>query len=127
MHMARADAPPGHPYLTIDLDKIEHNARAIVGLCARHGIQVTGVTKVTSGYPAIARAMLRGGVTSIGESRLENITRLKDAGVGAVEMLVRLPALSGVDAVVELVDVSLNSEFVVLERLGAAAARRGRV
>jgi len=126
MPMVRTEAPPGHPYLTIDLDKIEHNARVIVGLCARHGIQVTGVTKATAGHPDVARALLRGGVTSIGESRLENITRLKEAGVGAVEMLVRLPPLSGVDAVVDLVDVSLASELVVLERLGAAAVRRGR-
>jgi predicted amino acid racemase len=127
MHILRADAPPGHPYVTVDLDKIEHNTRVIVGLCARHGIKVTGVTKVTAGHPDVARAMLRGGVTSIGESRLENITRLKDAGVGAVEMLVRLPPLSGVDAVVDLVDVSVASEFTVLQRLGAAAVRRGHV
>ena len=71
------------PYLTIDLAKIEHNARAIVGLCNQYGIQVTGVTKATCGHPGVARAMLRGGVISIADSRIENIQRLRAAGVDA--------------------------------------------
>ena len=46
------------PYLTIDLAKIEHNARTITTLCARHGIATTGVTKGTCGHPEVARARL---------------------------------------------------------------------
>jgi len=114
------------PYLTIDRDKIEHNARTVVGLCARHGIAVTGVTKATCGNPDVARAMLRGGVSSIGESHLDNIERLKAAGVQTSYMLLQLPPLSGVDAVVAAADVSLNSELSVLEGLSEAARRRGR-
>ncbi len=115
------------PYLTIDLDKIEHNARAIVALCAEHGISVTGVTKGVCGHPDVARAMLRGGVASIGESHLENVRRLRSAGVDTSYMLLRLPPLSEVDEVVELADVSLNSELAVLGALSQAAQRRGRV
>ena len=63
----------GRPWVAIDRAKIEENTRAIVGLCARHGISVTGVTKGTCGSPQVARAMLRGGVASLGESRLENV------------------------------------------------------
>jgi predicted amino acid racemase len=115
------------PYVTIDLDKLERNARAIVALAGSHGIEVTGVTKCTCGHPEVARAMLRGGVTAIGESRIENIHRLKAAGVQAACWLLRIPPLSEVDAVVASVDVSLNSELPVLERLSEAARRRGRV
>jgi predicted amino acid racemase len=113
------------PYVTIDLDKLEHNARAIVGLARSHGIEVTGVTKCACGHPEVARAMLRGGVIAIGESRIENIHRLKAAGVQAAYWLLRIPPLSEVDAVVASVDVSLNSELPVLERLSEAALRRG--
>ena len=115
------------PYLTIDLDAIEHNARTVVDLCARHGISVTGVTKGVGGHPGVAAAMLRGGVVSIGESHLENIRRLRGAGVNTSFMLLRLPALSDVEEVVEIVDVSLNSEPAVLEGLSKAAERRGRI
>jgi len=116
-----------YPYLTIDLAKIEHNARTIVGLCRRHGVEVTGVTKGTCGHPEVAKAMLRGGVSSIGESRMENIRRLKGAGVRSPCVLIRVPPLSGVDQVVEAVDLSLNSELSVLAALSEAARRRGRI
>jgi predicted amino acid racemase len=113
--------------VTIDLDRIEHNARTIVDLCAGHGITVTGVIKGTAGHPEIARAMLRGGVASIGDSQLVNIQRLRAAGVRCSTMLLRLPALSEVDGVVDAADVSLNSELSTLQALSAAAVRRGRV
>jgi predicted amino acid racemase len=116
-----------YPYLTIDLDKIEENARAIVALCRQHGIEVTGVTKGVCGHPEIAKAMLRGGVTSIGESRFENIHRLRSGGVDAPCMLLRVPPLSGVDEVLASADVSLNSELPVLAGLSETAERLGRV
>ncbi|MDJ0868157.1 MAG: alanine/ornithine racemase family PLP-dependent enzyme [Myxococcota bacterium] len=116
----------GRPYLTIDLRAVERNARAVVALCGRHGIAVTGVTKCTCGSPAVARAMLRGGVTSIGESRMENVQRLRAAGVDAPLMMLRIPPLSRVHEVAASVDLSLNSELAVLAGLSEAAARRGR-
>jgi predicted amino acid racemase len=112
------------PYLTIDLAKIEHNAHAIVELCRQQGITVAGVTKATCGHPEVARAMLRGGVTALADSRLENIWRMREAGIRASYMLLRLPSLSQIDAVAALVDISLNSEVVVLQALSAAACRR---
>ena len=115
------------PFVTIDVTKIEHNARSIVRLCAAHGIDVVGVTKGTCGHPDVAKAMLRGGVSSIGESRMENIRRLKAEGVETSYMLLRIPPLSEVDEVAKSVDVSLNSELSVLSGLSEAAGRRGRV
>ena len=117
----------GRPWVSVDLVKVEENARAISGSCARRGIAVTGVTKGTCGSPPVARAMLRGGVSSLGESRLENVARLREAGVEAPVMLLRVPALSRVDDVVEAAELSLGSELVVLEGLADAARRRGRV
>ncbi len=116
-----------YPCLSIDLDKIERNARCVVDLCRGHGIEVTGVTKVVCGHPEVAGAMLRGGVSSIADSRLENIHRLKKAGIETRYMLLRLPPLSGAEAVVESVSVSLNSELAVLEALSREAIKRERV
>jgi len=58
---------------------------------------------------------------------MENIGRLKAAGVRGPYVLIRIPPLSGVDEVVEAVDLSLNSELSVLAALSEAARRRGRV
>ncbi len=116
----------GRPVLTVHLDRIEHNARAIVALCREHGIAVTGVTKGTCGLPEVARAMLRGGVESIGESRIENVQRLRRAGISAPLLMLRIPPLSRAEEVVACVEVSLNSELAVLRALSEAALRRGR-
>jgi predicted amino acid racemase len=113
------------PCLRIDLGKIEHNARSIVTLCARYGIDVTGVTKGSCGDPEVARAMLRGGVSSIGESRVANIERLRRSGIATRYVMLRIPSLSKADEIVAAVDVSMNSELAVVSALSAAAARRG--
>jgi predicted amino acid racemase len=115
------------PYLTIDLDKIEHNAGTITSLCRTQGIRVTGVTKCTCGHPEVAKAMLRGGVSEIADSRLENIHRMQAAGVESPFTLLRLPALSNVDRVLGSVALSLNSELPILEALSMAACRRSQV
>lgn len=48
--------------VTMDLDKIEHNARAIVSLCRTHDIEVTGVVRGVCGQANVGSAMLRDGV-----------------------------------------------------------------
>ena len=48
------------PQISIDLARIEHNARTVVDLCKSSGITPFGVTKGTCGMPQVARAMLRG-------------------------------------------------------------------
>ncbi len=115
----------GSPYLTIDLDKVEHNARTIVSVCEERGIAVTGVTKGACGAPEVGRAMLRGGVTSLGDSRLENLEALRRAGIDAPLMMLRVPSLSRVAEVVRLSDLSLHSELAVLRELAAASKRAG--
>ena len=117
---------PG-PQVTIDLEKIEHNARTVVSWCAEAGISIFGVTKGSCGMPQVARAMLRGGVKGLGESRLENIRRLRESGIEAPVMLLRSPPLSLIDEVIRSVDISLNSELTVIRELSRVAERMGRV
>ena len=70
--------------------------------------------------------MLSGGVRGLGESRLENIERLRDACVAAPIWLLRAPTPELADDVVRLADVSLESELVTLRALDAAAAAQGK-
>jgi len=109
------------PKITIDLSRIERNAMAVVKRCAQSGIQVFGVTKGTCGMPQVARAMLRGGVTGIGESRFENIRRLRASGIDAPIMLLRSPPLSLIEEVIKTVDISLNSELATIRELSRMA------
>lgn len=112
------------PSITISLQKITHNAAKLCRLCAEHGVGITGVSKGVWGNPDIAQAMLDGGVESIAESRLGNISRLRAAGINCPLWLLRLPALSEVDQVVTSVDLSLNSELSVISALSDAALQQ---
>ncbi len=111
------------PRLEIDLDKIQHNARTLVELLAKRGISVTGVTKATLGSPEIAGALLRAGVSSLGDSRIENIEAMRRARVPASMTLIRSPMLGQVDRVVTHADVSFNTELDVISKLSSAAQK----
>lgn len=115
------------PQISIDLARIEHNARTVVDLCRGAGITPFGVTKGTCGMPQVARAMLRGGVAGIAESRFENIRRLRDAGIDCPIMLLRSPPLTRVEELVRTVDISLQSELQLMREISRVAERLGRV
>lgn len=114
------------PAVTIDLDRIERNARAITTRAAQDGIGIFGVTKGVCGMPQVARAMLRGGVRGLAESRFENIRRLRESGIDAPIMLLRSPPLVRVEELVRSVDVSLQSELPLIREISKIAERHGK-
>ena len=115
------------PRLEIDLAKIGHNVRSVIRLYRPKGVGFIGVTKGVLGEPAIARTYLRNGIEVIGDSRLANLRRLREAGLTCPLVLLRPPARGAADDVVETADLSLNTEPAVIGELSAAASRRGRV
>ncbi len=115
------------PRLEIDLDAIQQNTSVLVARLADRGIEVAGVTKVALGSPEVAGALLRGGVSSLGDSRIENIETMRDAHVTARMMLIRSPMLSQVVRVVAYADVSFNTELDVIRALSSAARAAGRM
>src|SRR5210317_260412 len=114
------------PRLEIDLAKIQHNARTLVTRLARRGISVTAVTKATLGSHEIARAMLEGGATGLGDSRIENIEAIRRSHLFARLFLIRSPMLSQAKRVVISADVSFNTELEVIRRLSVEAGKLGR-
>jgi len=114
------------PRLEINLSALSHNARQLVARLAPRGIALTAVTKVTLGDPVIARLLLDAGATSLGDSRIENIRKMRDEGISAPCMLLRSPAPSQVDDTVRYADISLNTELEILTQLSRAAVAQGR-
>ena len=78
-----------YPRVLVNLPHLRENVKAVKELCARRGIQITGVTKVFRGDPRIAAAYLDGGLTMLGDSRVDNLKRLKD--LPAEKWLIRPP------------------------------------
>jgi predicted amino acid racemase len=114
------------PRVEIALDKLAHNAQKLAALYGSKGICVTAVTKGVCGSPPIASALLDGGIRSFGDSRIANIQRMRQAGLGAQFILIRSPMPSQVGRVVEFADVSLNTEISVIRLLADHAAKRGK-
>jgi len=115
-----------YPRLVINLKKIEHNTRVVVELAAKYGMSITGVTKGVCGSPEIGKAMLRGGATSLADSRVENIKRLREAGIRSEILLLRPPMISEAEDVVRYADLSLNTELPTLRKLSGAALEQGK-
>lgn len=116
----------GFPSIVINLTKIEKNSRAISDFFKPKGILILGVTKACLGDPQVARAMLAGGVTEIGDSRLLNLKRLKESGINAYLTMLRQPMQDEVDEVVRLADTSLVSSFETAKNLSRTAKKQNR-
>jgi ornithine racemase len=113
--------------VTIDLAALQHNIRTIDSWLTGRGASWTLVTKVLCGHVDTLDALQRIGVRSMADSRLANL-RAIDRGTGDFESwYLRLPHLPAVPDIVELADVSLNSEMRAIEALDAEARRRGRI
>ena len=111
--------------IEVDCERIRQNTEAVVRLSAARGVEIAGVTKGCCGHPDVARAMLAGGVALIADSRLRNVRRMREAGIAADFMLLRLPRISEAADVVSLTQVSLNSEVETVAALSRAARARG--
>ncbi len=104
------------PRIEIALSQIRDNARILSELYGQKGISLMGVSKAVLGEPSIVEAMIQGGVRFIADSRLENIQKMKNAGISTQFVLLRT-ALSQAELVVKIVDISLNTEIETLQKL----------
>jgi predicted amino acid racemase len=113
-----------NPRLDIYLDKIKNNSENIKALCSKHGIEVVGITKGCCAITEVGQAIIDGGINILGDSRIENLERLKKSELKVETMLIRIPMLSEVDRVLDWADISLNSEISVIKSLSQEALKR---
>lgn len=114
------------PRIEIALSQIRHNARILSELYGQKGISLMGVSKGVLGDPAIALAMIQGGVKFIADSRLENIQKMKNAGISTQFVLLRT-ALSQAESVIKNVDISFNTELETIKELSYYAKMYNKI
>ena len=95
-------------------------------LYGRKGISLMAVSKAVLGEPAIVEAMTLGNVEFIADSRIENIRRMKAAGISAQFVLLRTP-ISLAESVVKHTDISLNSEIETIQKLSYFAKSHNKI
>jgi predicted amino acid racemase len=104
------------PRIEISLSQIRDNARILSEFYEQKGISLMGVSKAVLGDPLIAEAMIQGGVKFIADSRIDNIEKMKTAGIAARFVLLRT-ALSQAESVVKNANISLNTEIDTIKEL----------
>lgn len=109
------------PRIEIDLAKIALNAASLVALAGQKGVRITAVTKAFGGRPDIARALVGAGVAALGDSRIENIERLRTDCVQSPAILIRSPMPSQVRRVVRSAEISLNTDLETIGLLSKSA------
>ena len=115
-----------YPRLYIDKRKVFENARFVVSICKNLGIEVVGVTKATCANRDVAHAMLAAGVSSLGDSRIKNLAKLKREFSGIKTMMLRIPSISEAERVVAYADCSLVSEINTVKELNRQAHILGK-
>lgn len=122
---------PVYPVLEVNLSGIYHNSKLVVDMCKEKGIQVVGVVKGTDSYEhsytEIAQQMLKAGCTTIGDSRMNTIKRMRETGMNAEILLIRVPMLSELADVVEYADISLNSELENIKIMNSIARNTRKI
>ncbi len=113
------------PRVEIDLGKITQNARCLVRRLGARGISVTGVTKAVSGHPDVAKAMLDGGIADLVDARINNIIRMREAGIHCPISMIRAPMWHDVENVIRCCHASYNTEVDTILKLGSAARQQG--
>lgn len=114
-----------YPKIKVNLDKIKQNVLTLVELCRENGIEVAGVTKVFCANPEIAEIYIRGGVSFLADSRIQNLKKLDHIDIK--KMMLRLPMISEAEDVVRYADISLNSEIDTLRELSKKSLEQKRV
>ncbi|MBS2772347.1 MULTISPECIES: alanine/ornithine racemase family PLP-dependent enzyme [Anoxybacillus] len=115
------------PRVEIDLRKIKHNAQVLKKLYGEKGIQITGVVKGVGASLEIAKTLIESGITSLADTKIVNLKRMRMAQLNATFMLIRTPALSEIEQVVQFADMSMNTEIEVIRALSAEAVKQHKV
>ncbi len=114
-----------YPRVLVNLEKIRDNARILKDKCIKKNISIMGVTKSFCAELNIARAMVAEGVQFLADSRLTNLEKL--GAIDIPKVLIRIPMKSNAKKVVEVADISLNSELKTIHVLNNEAEKQGKI
>ncbi len=119
-----------YPMMTINLNHLAHNYQQIVTRCKNCGIAVSGVVKasddVTRSYAKMASIMLDAGCLNIADSRLQSIIKMRQDGFKGETMLLRVAMLSELPQLIKHVDISMQSEPLVIAKMQEIAQAKDK-
>ena len=115
------------PILEIDLSKITYNAQKIKGFCEKSDINACVITKGFCAELSIVEALMQGGHNFFGDSRIQNIMKVKKKFPDVKYMMIRIPKISEAMDIISYCDISLQSQLEVIKAYSDKAESMGKV
>ena len=109
------------PTLRISKSKLLDNAKKVVARAGDKGIDITAITKCTTGHIEVAQTFVDGGVKALGDSRLANLKKYQE--LNHEKWLIRMPMISEAEDAVKYSTISVNSELATVTALNDAAIK----
>jgi len=110
----------------INLEALNHNIKTIDNWMHKCKASWTLVTKVLCGHADTLRGLQELGVKSMGDSRIDNLRAIDKIFPDFESWYLRLPHLSFIKDIIEVSDVSLNSETDTIEALNTEAKKQNK-
>lgn len=115
------------PRLEINLEKISHNIKSLIQRYGAKGISISAVTKVVCGNIAIAQLLLNAGITTLADSKVDNLIKMSKARLQCQLLLLGPPMFSQAELIVQYAHISLNTEISVVRELSRCALAQKRL
>ena len=115
------------PVLEIDLGKIKHNAQKINDFREKSNINVCIITKGFCAELPIVEALIQGGHNFFGDSRIQNIKKVKKKFPDVKYLMIRIPKISEAEEVILYTDISLQSQLEVIKAYSDKAESMERI
>lgn len=116
-----------YPKLIIDKKSLRNNIKVIKKICEEHNIEYCSVTKVFHADEECLKVFYEEGIKSYAGSRISQIKKIKNTLKNVSTMLIRIPMISELDDVVDLVDTCLISELSTVIELNKKAKKKSKV
>lgn len=114
-----------YPRLHINRQHLLKNIKTLVNICKEYNMEITGVTKAFAGMSEIAEVYVEGGINRLGDSRIDNLKKLKELKVE--KWLIRPPMNSEIKNLIKYTDVSLNSELSTIYKINKVALQMNKL
>ena len=114
------------PALEIDLKKIHNNAKILKKTFDSKNVSIFGIAKGVLGNPEIAKVIQQAGIDYLGDSRIDNIIKMREAGINAKYVYIRNPTPNKIPLIIKYTDISLNSELNTIKKLSEEALRQSK-
>jgi len=112
-----------NPTLKIYTQKIKQNAITLKNMLSKHRVDIVAVTKVAHGDPKFAEIMNLAGIEWLGDSRIQNIVRMRRKGVDKRILQIRSPQISEIALSVKHADAALITELEIAKRIASQSKR----